>query len=237
MASPYSLTPEQQAAIKALSMSKRAAVVRDYIFEHGSITTDEIRALGYNHPPRAARDLKDAGADVASMSVTNSSGARMASYSFLGEVRSDGGNRRNIPKKFADAIKKNNEHKCAICSGKFSDRELQIDHRLPFAIAGDSTELTGEEYMPLCAPHNRAKSWECENCPNWRIRNPDTCKGCFWANPENYTHVATKPERRAELSFQGPEVLQYEDVKKKAELNGTSIEEVIKTALLSYLQD
>nr|HMN31238.1 HNH endonuclease signature motif containing protein [Caldilineaceae bacterium] len=40
------------------------------------------------------------------------------------------------------------EGKCAICQGEFALRELQVDHRIPYEIAGDAiaTELALESY-------------------------------------------------------------------------------------------
>ena len=41
---------------------KRARTVIDHILEHGQITTAELKdQYGYNHPPRAARDVREQG--------------------------------------------------------------------------------------------------------------------------------------------------------------------------------
>mgnify|MGYP000914533606 CR=1 len=46
----------------ALVGSKRARVVVEHIAKNGYITTEDLeRVYGYNHPPRAARDVRDAG--------------------------------------------------------------------------------------------------------------------------------------------------------------------------------
>lgn len=44
--------------------SKRAADVLKVMLDKGSISTDEINDLGYNHPPRAIGDVRDAGIPV-----------------------------------------------------------------------------------------------------------------------------------------------------------------------------
>lgn len=47
---------ERCRAVKA----KRPRTVIEHILEHGYITTEELRTrYGYNHPPRAARDVRE----------------------------------------------------------------------------------------------------------------------------------------------------------------------------------
>ena len=42
--------------------AKRPKTVIDHILVHGQITTDELKSVyGYNHPPRAARDVREQG--------------------------------------------------------------------------------------------------------------------------------------------------------------------------------
>ena len=42
--------------------NKRARTVVDHILEHGQVTTEELKErYGYNHPPRAARDVREQG--------------------------------------------------------------------------------------------------------------------------------------------------------------------------------
>lgn len=42
--------------------AKRPRTVIKHILEHGYITTEELREkYGYNHPPRAARDVREQG--------------------------------------------------------------------------------------------------------------------------------------------------------------------------------
>jgi hypothetical protein len=44
------MSEEQIAALRALKMSKRGAIVRDHILEHGSVTTADLNVIGYDHP-------------------------------------------------------------------------------------------------------------------------------------------------------------------------------------------
>jgi hypothetical protein len=159
-------------------------------------------------------------------------GRRMARYFFDGKANRDAKGQLVRPKKFDDKLKADFRHKCNICQGVFADRALQIDHRVPYEIAGDPEVNSVETYQPLCASDNRAKSWSCEHCPNWTIRDVDTCKGCFWASPETYSHVETRPERRLTLTFQGASADRYDDMHIQASLAGLSIQEYVEDSLL-----
>ncbi|MFC9250489.1 hypothetical protein [Amycolatopsis thailandensis] len=222
---------EYIAWIKGLPMSKRAAQARDHLLEHGSLTTEQLSVMGYEHPPRAIRDLRDAGATVVTGSARNSAGKRIASYTLVPQMSTGRTGRVSIPKKFRDSINKEYGYRCAICSGKFEGRELQCDHRVPFGVGGDSVTLDAADFMPLCASDNRSKSWSCEHCPNWTVRDPDVCSKCFWAFPGGYEHVETRPERRVSLTFQGDEVVVFDNLKDFADRQRMSVQDLIKDNL------
>ncbi|HBL18007.1 MAG TPA: HNH endonuclease, partial [Elusimicrobia bacterium] len=40
---------------------------------------------------------------------------------------------------------------------------------------------------------------------------------CYWAYPDNYSHIAMRPLRRLDLMWTGNEVQSYEQLKKKSE--------------------
>ncbi|MBO1267077.1 HNH endonuclease signature motif containing protein [Arthrobacter cavernae] len=225
------LAPDQIAWLKGLKMPRRAGIVRDHILTHGAVTTTTLRdTYGYDHPPRAAGDLKDAGAGVEKRMVTIN-GKRMAEYFFTGAANKNAIGRVVIPKKFADGLKAAYGNQCAICSGEYSARELQADHRVPFAIGGDKPVMAYEDFMPLCGSDNMAKGQSCKVCPNWTIKDVGTCEGCYWAHPENYSHVATRPERRLTVTFQGVETISYDKLKVTAGETGVDVEELAKTVL------
>ena len=46
--------------------NRRAAAAVQIMLEKGSVTTDDLSRLGYNHPPRAIGDVRDAGIPVVS---------------------------------------------------------------------------------------------------------------------------------------------------------------------------
>jgi transcription initiation factor IIE alpha subunit len=55
------LSKAARAALKAVT-GKRARSVVKHILKHGSITTDDLKErYGYDHPPRAIKDVSDQG--------------------------------------------------------------------------------------------------------------------------------------------------------------------------------
>lgn len=182
--------------LRALPMSKRARAALNIMLERGAVTTKVLQEeYGLDHPPRAIRDLKDAGVLVGSRRVKDS-GKTISEY-FLEDASATGpgGAPRNpIKKADKDRIIAEFDGKCAMCGTRTS--RLQLDHRIPFAIAGDPPEWTSATAMPLCPSDNRAKSWACEHCANWVNRDPDVCLGCMWCRPEDYDHISMFPERR-----------------------------------------
>lgn len=47
-----------------IGKNKRAVAFLRILLERGSISTDDLNELGYNHPPRAAGDVRDAGIPI-----------------------------------------------------------------------------------------------------------------------------------------------------------------------------
>lgn len=63
--------------------SKRPKTVIEHILRHGFITSQEIKDLyGYNHPPRAIRDVREHGIPIITYSVTGTDGRKIAAYKF-----------------------------------------------------------------------------------------------------------------------------------------------------------
>jgi len=188
---------------------KRSRIVVDHILEHGFITTDDLeQTYGYMHPPRAVRDVREQGIPITTYRIKSPDGRSIAAYRFgdpteAREGRSGG--RTTFSRKFKQALFGLHDGKCAICNGHFSARELQIDHRVPYEIAGDLDYREDETsaFILLCGSCNRAKAWSCEHCSNWRTRRTTVCEDCYWADPTNYTHVAMTEVRRTDLIWEG----------------------------------
>jgi hypothetical protein len=63
--------------------AKRPKAVIDHILQHGFITTEDLKVTyGYNHPPRAARDVREHGIPLETFRVTGSDNRKIAAYRF-----------------------------------------------------------------------------------------------------------------------------------------------------------
>ena len=90
-------------------------------------------------------------------------------------------------------------------------------------------------YMLLCPSANRAKSWSCEHCPNWVTKDPATCKLCYWAYPESYSHVATREVRRLDVMWTGEEVEVYDGLSEGAAQRGIDMPDYVKEVLAHHI--
>lgn len=215
--------------------AKRARAVIDHILEHGGVTTDELQDLGYTHPPRAARDVREQGIPLETYKVRSQKTGRMiGAYRFADPSKIKGGRiggRRAFSKAFKNALV--DRYGCAdtITGERMDPRYLQIDHRIPYEVVGDSAgaDLDVRNYMLLDAANQRAKSWSCEHCENWQtIHDPAICSTCYWAFPETYRHVSMREERRVDVVWQGQETRRYDAAKKVAEADGLTPAQFIK---------
>ncbi|MEI8372523.1 MAG: HNH endonuclease signature motif containing protein [Planctomycetota bacterium] len=148
--------------------------------------------------------------------------------------------RRAFPKGFKPILVEACGAKCAICSTPYEPSFLQIDHRIPYQIAGESSdgERQLKEYMLLCGSCQRSKSWSCEHCENWREgRHAAICKSCYWAEPADYTHIALKDHRRLEIVWLGDdEVSDHTKLKSLAARNAIALPLYAKAALAEYVR-
>jgi hypothetical protein len=202
--------------------AKRSKTVIDHILKHGFITTQELKdKYGYNHPPRAVRDVKENGIPIEMFRVEGSDGRKIAAYRFGDPKKARFGKqvgRTALTKEIKDKLVALHGARCAIYLEPFPERDLQIDHRIPFEVLGDvpTAEAKPEDFMLLCGSANRAKSWSCEHCVNWlELKKPDVCRSCYWAYPDNYTHIAMRQIRRADIMWTENEVAVYEKLKQR----------------------
>jgi len=229
------IPPDLLRQIEAVS-AKRARTVLDHILEHGSITTDELKEqYGYNHPPRAARDVREEGIPLKTVRVTGPDGRKIAAYTLdLGAAATTGraGGRRAFPKALKDTLVTRDGAVCAICGAPFPARHLQIDHRVPYEIAGDVVALDPDDFMLVCGSCNRAKSWSCEHCVNWTgLKESETCRTCLWASPEHYSHIALEERRSVTVTWVGDETSQHDRLAELAEAEGSNVPEFVKETL------
>jgi hypothetical protein len=153
--------------------------------------------------------------------VAGTDGRKIAAYRFGDATKARTGKqvgRTALSKELKQKLTARHGERCAIYMQSFPARELQIDHRIPFEVLGDvpGAELNVDDYMLLCGSANRAKSWSCEHCVNWlELKKPDICRACYWAYPDNYSHVAMRDARRADIMWTGAEVESYERLKRR----------------------
>ena len=215
--------------------AKRPKTVIDHILQHGSITTEELKeTYGYNHPPRAARDVRENGIPLETFYIKGSDGRKMAAYRF-GDIKKARftrvSGRTGLSKEIKDALVSQYGCKCFIYLEEVDKRELQIDHRVPYEVGGEPG-LDPEDFMLLCGSANRAKSWSCEHCENWKnIKDRSVCLSCYWAYPEDYEHIAMRQVRRIDLLWEGEAVEFYEQLKQRATTLKRNCQNLLKKLL------
>jgi hypothetical protein len=222
--------------------NKRAKIVIDHILQYGFITTEDLEnTYGYNHPPRAARDVREAGIPLETFKVKSKEGKSIAAYKFgiISQLQVNRIAGRTIfPKNFKKTLFDSCNGKCVICNGTFAERYLQIDHKIPYEIGGDingKQDIT--DFMLLCASCNRAKSWSCEHCENWQdTKNADLCLQCYWGNPFEYNHIALQEVRRLDLQWEGEEVKNYDVIKTAADSKNIKMPDFVKQLLESNIR-
>jgi hypothetical protein len=237
---PTNMSQEFYAACIAIT-AKRPQTVIHHILKHGFITTEELTELyGYDHPPRAAGDVKDNGIPIETFRVTSKkTGRQIGAYRFSDPTKMVAGRvggRKAFSKQFKQKLLDKYGARSALTNEPLETRYLQIDHRIPYAVAGNTSGETIEDYMLLDASAQRAKSWSCEHCKNFlEIKDANICRTCFWAFPENYTHVAMREERRLDLVWSGRDVEGYINLLAKAKDAGKTPQEIIKQIIAVYL--
>jgi len=231
------ISPEFLEKLKSVK-AKRARTVIDHIIKHGHITTEELeKKYGYAHPPRAARDVREQGIPLKTTRVKDSDGRTIAAYKFgdLSNISHDKlGGRKIFSKKFKEELMHNSDCKCYICMEKYDDRYLQVDHRIPYEVVGDVDHNNRDikNYMLLCGSCNRAKSWSCEHCENWKNKKKSIiCQSCYWAFPEKYDHIAEKNLRRLDLVWIDGEVNEYDNILEESKELSVSLPSHVKEVI------
>lgn len=218
---------------------KRPSTVIQHIIKNGFITTEELtNVYGYEHAPRAARDVRERGVNLVTYRVKSSDGRSIAAYKFGKPVFVDNKLSKVAGRTaLSSALKKALIDKygaiCFVYLQPMEERLLQVDHRIPYEIGGEQEDNI-DCYMLLCPSANRAKSWTCEHCTNWTQKNIELCSNCFWAHPEDYTHIAGKEERQIIITFTDNEI---EDYNRLIELVGQEqAESTIKNLISDYIK-
>ncbi|MCL2167634.1 MAG: HNH endonuclease [Lentimicrobiaceae bacterium] len=213
----------------------------NHIIKHEFITTEVLeKKYGYKHPPRAARDVREAGIPLVTFKVKSKEGKLIAAYRFgdLSQIQKNKVEGRiAFSKKFKKKLCEQFERHCIICNAVFEERYLQIDHRIPYQVGSDvNSERKISDFMLLCSSCNRAKSWSCEHCNNWNETHDfKMCLSCYWGTPENYIHIAGKEIRRMDLQWADEEVKLYDAIKLIADKNKIELHEFVKEIITKKL--
>ncbi len=219
--------------------AKRPKTVIQHILKHGYVTTEDlIKLYGYQHPPRAARDVRELGIPLVTFRIKSSDGRFIGAYKFgnvhtANDVVSKAHGRTALSNALKKALIEKYGAQCMIYLQPMQEKMLQVDHRIPYEIGGEQDINNVECFMLLSPSANRAKSWTCEHCSNWTQKNKAYCESCFWAYPEHYTHIADVEGRRIVINYTGDEI---EDYNKLIEIVGKdNAEERIKDVIKKYL--
>ncbi len=215
--------------------NKRARCVIDTILEKGFCSTEDLKDAGYEHAPRAARDVRELGIPLETFKIKDRSGKSIGAYRF-GDWEEY--KKQNLLSKTAGRTQLSNRLKqqlieqygsiCFLYGEEYPENQLQVDHRIPYEILGEQDENNLQNFMLLCPSGNRAKSWACEHCENWVDKDKDMCKNCYYAHPEGYLHIAGEQERKIDIVFKNEDIEIYELLKEKADKENISIQDAFK---------
>jgi hypothetical protein len=219
--------------------NKRARIVIDHILKYGHVTTEDLKNYGYEHPPRAVRDVREHGIPIEMYRVKGKDGKNIAAYRFGDPSRVRAGRlagRKVFSKQFKQRLIGGFGCKCGICLEEYEDRYLQIDHRVPYEVGGDLDKSQPAAFMLLCGSCNRAKSWSCEHCVNWQQqKSPDVCKSCYWTSPEAYKHIALRRIRRLDIVWTEDEIRFYDALEKMAQNSKVSMPKYVKKVVARHV--
>ena len=115
------LVPEEFLVAIERVTALRPRRVLIHILEHGSVNTDELNELyGYNHPPRAARDVRENGIPLKTSRIIGRNNRRIASYTLDIEQFQRGrdfrrAGRRGIPPQLKRILIEASGLRCELC--------------------------------------------------------------------------------------------------------------------------
>ena len=214
--------------------NKQARIVLDHIAKNGSITTEELKNIGYEHPPRARMDALDLGFPIVTKRVKNSVGKSIGAYSFdLSRPLDDPSRmgRLALPKLEREAILDKAERKCQLCG---AEHDLQVDHRVPYQVAGEALKDSKEPYMVLCGSCNRKKSWPASTARTlWNQAGREVPIVLLGESREPHACRDIAYTSRGHLIWQGEETRSFDDFRSKCKNEGKSIEAGIKEMMRS----
>jgi len=239
------LDPKLMALLDGVK-GKRARTVIDHILKHGSITNEELKdTYGYNHPPRAIRDVRENGVPINMERIRDSNGRSIARYTLGSPEKIEDhklGGRQVFPRDLVDKLYEKQAGRCALSGVWYERRYLQVDHRIPYEVAGEASMVAEASdtyaFMLVSGAANRQKSWSCEHCANLTgAKDPAVCCRCYWATPESYEHIATRELRTVNLTWEGEALSDHQRLLDQAEASGLTLPDLIQQVLRESLEE
>jgi len=144
--------------------AKRPKTVIQHILQHGFVTSEDLKNVyGYDHPPRAVRDVRECGIPIVTYRTIGSNGRSIAAYKFgnpdeASNKASKTYGRTVLTKALKQALIEKYGATCFVYLERMDDTVLQVDHRIPYEVDGEQDNQDIEKFMLLSPSANRAKS-------------------------------------------------------------------------------
>lgn len=124
--------------------NKRARFVIDTILKNGYCSTEDLKNGGYEHAPRAARDVRELGIPLQTFKIKDSAGKNIAAYKFgdweeakrKNQLLKTSG-RTQLTEKLKNALLERYGARCNLYGEKYPAKLLQPDHRIPYELPGN----------------------------------------------------------------------------------------------------
>jgi hypothetical protein len=120
--------------------------------------------------------VRELGIPLVTFQTKDSEGRSIGAYKFgnpndaTNPVSKSSG-RTALSKALKQALIEKYGARCFIYYEPMEESILQVDHRIPYEVAGEHDEGDIEAFMLLSPSANRAKSWTCEHCENWERKD------------------------------------------------------------------
>ncbi|MDC7971233.1 hypothetical protein [Xylella fastidiosa] len=182
--------------------------------------------------------MREQGIPLVTTMIRSPEGRRMARYTFGDPVDIQAGRiggRKAFPKRLKQQLLARDGSIDMFTGQHVPETALTIDHHIPYEVAGDiGDDFDPAEFMLLDGSSQRSKSWSCEN---WQTaKDPDVCRTCYWAYPEDYSHMVLLQLRRVDVSWSGDDVNDHDTLRHHAQREGVSVQELVKRAVKELLQ-
>lgn len=136
--------------------AKRPKTVIDHILKHGFITTEELKeTYGYNHPPRAARDVREQGIPLETFRVQGGDGRSIGAYRFGDPKKarfSKLSGRTAFSKELKAKLIEADGARCAIYFEVLPERDLQLTTECPLKLPVTMQAIWTLPKITCCSP-------------------------------------------------------------------------------------